>query len=109
MPTTNRRPTVDGALEALADDRRLLVVEYVQDLEEPVHVETIAAHLAERTSTGVSALAASLHHAHLPKLHGAGLLRYDPEDNTVTPPGGLGDVRGLTRLLAEVDESVSGG
>lgn len=81
--TSNRRPTVDGVLTALANERRRAIVAFLDDQPVAVDVERVAAFLEERTDADAGSLVVSLHHVHLPALEDARLVRFDPETGRI--------------------------
>lgn len=110
MPTTsNRRPTADSVLRALADDRRRAVLSFLRGRDEPVDVERVAAHLAAGTDEDRAALHRELHHAHLPKLDASGLVAYDPVAGSVALREPGTDAGSLNTLLTEADRIAPGG
>lgn len=76
-------------LEAVASPRRCLVCQYVADADGRVPLEDLATWVIteEQGNTGKSPadsgahpqIAAELHHRHLPKLAGMGVLQYDSD------------------------------
>ena len=77
--------TVTECYELLADDQRRAVIDVLADRQLPVELSDLAAGVAARadTSESVDRVATRLHHAHLPKLAGFGVLTYDPGTNRV--------------------------
>lgn len=81
---------VDDLLDALADDRRRLVLAVCYTYGGPVDRATVAQKVAELEADEepgeavvTSDLRVSLQHVHLPKLEDAGLLRRDEEEETL--------------------------
>lgn len=92
------RPTgaqsLDAAFTLLKDPRRRHLVSILADRVAPVSLSELAAAVAARESETdpdevsaetVDAVAATLHHKHLPRLVDADLVTYDAESRTVTP------------------------
>lgn len=85
--------TVDALFDALADERRRVILEYVLDQSEPVGLDELAERLhgpgsAPPSTPGLSErnrLRCRLYHAHLPRLDDAGIVEFDRERNTVRP------------------------
>lgn len=67
----------------LADRQRRGVLRRLTEADEPVTVESLTASLATATTTGADTVRLQLLHSHLPKLHDAGVIDYDPEVRTV--------------------------
>lgn len=107
--TTNRRPTVDGVLKTLADERRRAILEFLYDRSKPVDVEDVAAYLDGRTDADDESLVEKLHHVHLPALEEVGLLRYDPAAGRIRPRDSVTDAGRLNTLLREADRIAPGG
>lgn len=107
--SSNRRPTAEGVLRALADERRQLVLGYLRDRDGSVDIERVATHLADQTGAEESALVTSLHHTHLPALDEVGLVRYDPVVGAVSAADSVTDAADLNEVLREVDRIASGG
>lgn len=83
----------DDVVASLASSRRRTVLAVLEDREEPIEREDLAAAVdrreadADSPSTDVDSLLASLHHAHLPQLDEAGLVTYDADGGTVAYEG----------------------
>jgi len=97
--------TTNELFDLLADGRRRAVLRYVLERSDEVRLEELSEEVAngETGSTGElpEQLSIELHHAHLPKLADAGLVRYDPESWAVEP---LAAATELAPLLAGLDE-----
>lgn len=95
---TGEEPT-SRVFDALAKERRRVVLDSLAEAEPPVPVDDLARRVAARERRGdragegepgpgppegaVRRAHVSLHHTHLPKLEEAGLLDYDPDDQVV--------------------------
>jgi hypothetical protein len=76
--------------EALADDRRRLVLDYVTDAAGQVRIEDLVEHLPESDGSGdpeegQTREEIQLHHVHLPALAEARLVEWDRSGGTVRP------------------------
>ncbi len=88
---TNDSPTAlgsvddsfDAIFEVLAAERRRHVLYALHRHSGPVSLSDLAEEVASREGTDADRVAASLHHVHLPKLVGANVAAYDPEERTV--------------------------
>lgn len=85
---TGNRLTTTQIFELLANDRRRLVLWYLQRAVGAVSVDELADQLAleEGTTihTGDDQIHSALVHVHLPKFAAAGVLEYDTTARTVT-------------------------
>ena len=87
----------DALLDAFADPRRRLVVEYVRD-NGTATLSELAEHVADSESPDrprVEAVETELYHAHLPRLVDADLLAYDDDDRKTVRADDLSDVTAL--------------
>lgn len=82
--------SVDRALDLLAERRRRYALYCLEDRDEPVSVDDLAAAVArmERDGDGISEdrcrrIELHLEHTHLPKADQTGLVEYDPTASTV--------------------------
>ncbi|WP_436909265.1 DUF7344 domain-containing protein [Halosimplex marinum] len=78
--------------DALADERRRLVVRLLDDADAALTVEELAERMVEREGGGsgdpgneadIARLRTSLYHVHVPKLSDAGVVRFSPEQRRV--------------------------
>jgi predicted transcriptional regulator len=77
--------TVTECYELLADDQRRAVIDVLADRQLPVELSDLAAAVAarEEAAESVDRVTTRLHHTHLPKLAGFGVLTYDPDTHRV--------------------------
>lgn len=79
----------DTGIALLANDRRRIVLAVLESSNDPLARTDLAREVTARESDGdpttepVDAVAAELHHVHLPALEQAGLVEYDVGDGTV--------------------------
>lgn len=82
----------DEWLNALADERRLLLVETLRSADTPIEKEDVARHIAaEETGRPLEGLdpetvrgvLVSLHHHHLPRLADLGVIEYRERTGTI--------------------------
>ncbi|WP_348607199.1 DUF7344 domain-containing protein [Halobaculum rarum] len=90
--------TTDTALRLLSDRQRREVLRRLTGADEPVTVESLTASLAT-TATGADTVRLQLVHNHLPKLHDAEVIDYDPEDRTVRRGPGFDAVASLLQAV----------
>lgn len=95
--------------DALADERRRVVVDSLTEAAPPVAVRDLARRVAARERGGtddgpgvghpprdaVRRIEVSLHHADLPKLDDVGLVEYDPDQQVVVDATDPPDLPGL--------------
>lgn len=94
--------------DALADERRRVVLDCLAGADAPMAVEDLARQVAARRRWGeepagrsdppadaVHRVHVSLHHAHLPKLDDAGLVEYDPDEQVVRAAADPSELPGL--------------
>lgn len=80
----------DAVVGSMTDDRLRKVLSVLESGEESVRRDVLAHKIAAREANGESwadaldSVRTELHHVHLPKLEGAGLVEYDVDDGTVT-------------------------
>ena len=72
----------------LADDQRRAVIDVLADRQLPVELSDLASAVAAREAPPegadpVDRVTILLHHTHLPKLAGSGVLTYDPDAHRV--------------------------
>jgi hypothetical protein len=74
----------------LSAERRRLALDVVTNRSTPLDLGAVARAVATRETDAdvpddatVERVAISLHHVHLPKLHDAGVVRYDTETNQI--------------------------
>lgn len=105
---TGEEPT-SRVFDALANERRRVVLDSLAEAEPPVRVDDLARRVAARERRGdragepgrgppegaVRRVHVSLHHTHLPKLAEAGLLDYDPDHQVVREAADPSDLPGL--------------
>jgi hypothetical protein len=85
------RPIESGANDlfgVLSNERRRYVLSYLRDADSggvdlSELAEWVATREVEREGDRLGTVKISLHHVHLPKLAGVGVLDYDAETNTV--------------------------
>lgn len=78
----------DERHRVLAAERRRVLLDVLAEREPPVHVEELAAAVADREEAvvdqeAVQEVAVGLHHVHLPTLGACGVVDYDPDTNVV--------------------------
>lgn len=109
------RPEVDdeppqSVCEALADERRQVALEILRERESLLAEDLAALVAAAEGECSVEAVPdeavesclASLHHAHLPTLEGAGFVAWDPEGGRVSAVADLPDP-----LTVDIDEAAT--
>lgn len=76
----------------LAVDRRRIAIGILEGTSRTVELEELAAEIAEYefeeespSDSTTERVAITLHHCHLPRLHDAGLIHYDHDENTIDP------------------------
>ncbi|WP_135821007.1 DUF7344 domain-containing protein [Halostella litorea] len=76
---------LDDVFEALADERRRLILRRLREGDPPVSTGRLARELADDGEAAGSKreLETGLHHRDLPKLDDAGVVTYDPESKLV--------------------------
>lgn len=80
----------DDVIASITGERRRDVLSVLESKEESVRRDVLAHEIAAREANGqswadaVDSVRTELHHVHLPKLEGAGLVEYDADDGTVT-------------------------
>jgi len=74
-----------AVLEALANDRRRVVLRYLGRTNGPTAVSEMAERVSETGLCGDSSTRAAieLYHVHLPKLDAAGLIEFDVENQLI--------------------------
>lgn len=89
MTSTPEPLSTDTAFELLADEQRRRALRLVAEEDGPLTVDQLVdalladtAHSADSDTTR-DQLEISLHHTHLPKLHDAGVIEYDPQRETI--------------------------
>lgn len=90
-PEEQARLSRASVFSLLADERRLTVIEQLQQMRVPLAVADLAREIATRESEHSSinrgdhqdTVLQSLHHCHVPKLVDAGVVAYDETRNTV--------------------------
>lgn len=87
-PTTERRMAdgrLDRIFDALATERRRLVVQYFRNASDDVATVTdLAYYASDRLADGdFGRVSAALYHGDVPKLRDSGLVEYDPRTETV--------------------------
>lgn len=98
--------STDQLFDALADERRRVVLDSLFESGTPVDVGRLARRVAARERRGgegdrgppadaVHRVRVSLHHVHLPKLDDAGLVEYDPDGQAVRTVADPPDLPGL--------------
>jgi DNA-binding transcriptional ArsR family regulator len=78
--------SVDGILSALADQHRRLAIRCLIDsTDQTATLRELAQYVRGRfhEERSVKEIKTNLHHSHVPKLVGAGLLEYDARSKTV--------------------------
>lgn len=81
--------------ELLASERRRVTLEVLSGLTAPVGLREVATEVAAReagvdgSEEATKRVALTLHHTHLPKMAGLGVLEYDPDSNRVESVGAL--------------------
>lgn len=91
----------DQAFELLANERRRAVVAHLLDARHEVAVEDLADALADGR-TPPDRIAATLHHAHLPKLAAAGVIEWDRGEYVEATPL-LADLEPFLRVVADLE------
>jgi DNA-binding transcriptional ArsR family regulator len=95
-PDSDAGDSVDRLFWALADARRRTVLDVLSHQLSPIHTETLARELGARerdisesevAADRVDGILAALTHVHLPHLADAGLIEYDPDEQTVAYEG----------------------
>jgi len=78
--------------ELLVAQRRREMLTILEGRADPIDLETLAATVAAREvgedvpdDETVERVAIDLHHVHLPKMDGAGVVDYDPDANLIEP------------------------
>ncbi|WP_225336090.1 DUF7344 domain-containing protein [Halomicrobium urmianum] len=89
--TTDRNS--DETVDLLQDERNRAILNILHETSEPLSVGSLAEALVDRNHSILSAaeyeetleqISISLHHNRLPRLSAAGLVEYDPQENTAT-------------------------
>ena len=97
----------DELFALLADGHRRVVLRYLLDTGEEVSLEDLSAEFANggggHADRPPGQLSTVLHHAHLPKLAAAGLVRYDPASRTVEPLPAATGLAPLLDMIAGLD------
>lgn len=93
--------SLDVAFDALADPHRRAVLAVLDRQAGPLPVDAVVEAVVDRTGGHHCRVAATLHHAHLPKLDAAGLVTYDDEACTVAAGATLDSVGPLLALVAD--------
>jgi len=77
-------PSQDTVFELLAKEQRRHLCQYLSGTDERIlSLTEIAEAVAPRVESSEERLAVTLHHQHLPKLDGAGMVDYDSRSKTV--------------------------
>ncbi|MUV56291.1 hypothetical protein [Halogeometricum sp. CBA1124] len=79
----------------LSAERRRELLDVFDDRSGPLALDSLAAEIATRDDeldapdaaddAVLTRVASSLHHVHLPKLHDAGVVEYDPDSRRIEP------------------------
>lgn len=107
----SERPSPERRLELLADERRMHVIGYLQELSAPVAVADLAKQIARWESDGASSappdhqdrVLRSLSHVHLPKLETHDVIVHDRDRNTVEPGSNFAWVMELVDSLSRLE------
>ena len=92
MGSSERTLPQDTVFDILSNPRRRYVLYYLRQEDGPVELTTLAEHVAAwENETDIDALGdqqrkrvyVSLYQTHVPKLHDAGVVRYDKDEGTV--------------------------
>jgi len=85
----------DEVFEALAEEQRRRTLRCLSDRQEQITLSELAVEVARSESDephvdcvptdAVERIEIALHHVHLPKLEGVGLVAYDPDRHVVRP------------------------
>lgn len=74
----------DAIFHLLSDHCRRQIVGILQDMSESyVAFEELCDHLSRQNGADRDEIVIRLHHTHLPKLHEAGVIDYDPNEKLV--------------------------
>ncbi|MFD1647803.1 helix-turn-helix domain-containing protein [Haloarchaeobius litoreus] len=96
----------DRLLDLLADRHRRQVLVTLAGASEPLTVDELSELLSDVDETQVERARLELHHTHLPKLEAAGLVEYDPENQSVTLAGSAdeltADIKRAAAILHEL-------
>lgn len=93
---TRNESSVDDGFDVLAAGRRRTTLAVLSERRRPTDCETLARAVASRergtarenvSDDTVERVHVRLHHVHLPKLDGYGLVDYDRENGVVEPTG----------------------
>ncbi len=85
-------PTVDEIFHLLANRRRRIILSYLMEQPDPIHINELTNHVAGREtekqpndnlSETAAAISTNLHHVHLPKLTAARLVEYEQDTEKV--------------------------
>ncbi len=79
---------VEALLDALSNDQRRTALRLLTASDGAVGVQKLADEMAIGTTSSIrdpDAIAAELHHNHLPRLDSLGVITYDPVDNVAAP------------------------
>lgn len=102
MTDPPHRVSIDAALMLIANGRRRAALRVlIEAAPESVATDRLAAELAE-PSAADGRLLSSLRHLHLPRLDAAGVVVYDPAENTAR----YVETEPLERLLRYVDREL---
>ena len=76
----------DARYRILANERRRVLLDVLEDADLPIALDDLAASVSEREgrSKGDDHVVISLHHKHLPLMDSLGVLEYSPGANAVT-------------------------
>lgn len=78
------RSSTDAVFEALTDQRRRMVVWFIENSEEePVYFDEVSEYIAATLDPPVEVVQLNLHHKDLPKLERAGLVEYNEQSGAI--------------------------
>ena len=95
----------DVLFDLLSDPHRRDALRYLLDRPDDVTIEDLSAKIAtDEDQPDERRLSIRLHHAHLPKLSAAGLVRYDPDAATVEALSSATDLESLLDEITTLEE-----
>lgn len=94
-----RELNTDEIFEALGHRQRRHVLDVLLSCDGATTVSELAKKTSSKTDRQVDRIETGLHHSHLPRLEGMGIVEFDRDDGTVEPTAAVADLEPFFELI----------
>ncbi|WP_231182975.1 ArsR family transcriptional regulator [Haladaptatus sp. DYF46] len=93
--------TADEIFDVLSHRQRRHVLSTLLDSDDEITVSELAEMTSSKSDGDASRIEVGLHHSHLPRLEGMGIVEYDRDAETVEPTAAVADLEPFFELAGE--------